>query len=140
VSPPPTASSAGAAGIDADLERFAAAVREDEARRRAEAQHRADAVEHARRLDEARAVLDRAIADVRRAKEMGKGRAAADEAWKVAKATVIELESGAPPSWAKQVAAADGLTVDGLAADGLAAGAVESDVSGDDATGDGTHG
>lgn len=111
MSPPPTASSPAAKGsstsnIDADLERFAAAVREDEARRKAEQQRRADQAEHARQLDEARAELDRAIAAVRRAKDTGKGRAEADEAWKAAKARVIELESGAPPSWAKAAPAA----------------------------------
>jgi hypothetical protein len=87
--------------VDADLERFAAAVREDEQRKRDEARRRADAVEHQRLLEEAQAELQRSIAGVRRAKERGTGRVEADEAWKVAKARVIELESGAPPSWAK---------------------------------------
>lgn len=103
MSPVPTTSSPAAksSSVDADLERFAAAVREDEQRKRDEARRRADAVEHQRQLDEANAELQRAIAGVRRAKERGTGRVEADEAWKAAKARVIELESGAPPSWAK---------------------------------------
>jgi hypothetical protein len=107
VSPAPTTSSPGAKAstVDADLERFAAAVRADEERKRDDARRRADAVEHQRLLDEANAELQRAIAGVRRAKERGSGRVEADEAWKVAKARVIELESGAPPSWAKVAAA-----------------------------------
>lgn len=90
--------------MDADLERFAAAVREDEQRKRDKARQQADAVEHQRQLDEAKAELQQAIDAVRRAKERGTGRVEADDAWKAAKARVIELESGAPPSWAKPVA------------------------------------
>lgn len=37
---------------------------------------------------------------VRHAKQAGRGRAEADQAWKVAKAMVIELETGTPPAWA----------------------------------------
>lgn len=37
---------------------------------------------------------------VRHAKQVGRGRADADQAWKVAKALVIELETGTPPAWA----------------------------------------
>ena len=33
-------------------------------------------------------------------KQVGKGRAEADDAWKVAKARVIELETGVAPAWA----------------------------------------
>ena len=51
-------------------------------------------------LNEARRALDAAIAEVRRAKESGRGRAEADAAWKVAKARVIQLETGDAPTWA----------------------------------------
>ncbi len=40
---------------------------------------------------------------VRNAKQVGRGRAEADQAWKVAKALVIELETGAPPAWAPKL-------------------------------------
>jgi hypothetical protein len=88
------------ASVDADLARFAAAVKEDEARKRAEVERRAEAIRHAKELEEAKVELDRAIAAVRRAKDTGRGRAEADQAWRQAKARVIELESGAAPSWA----------------------------------------
>jgi len=40
---------------------------------------------------------------VRHAKQVGRGRAEADEAWKGAKALVIELETGTPPAWAPKM-------------------------------------
>ena len=40
---------------------------------------------------------------VRNAKQVGRGRAEADQAWKVAKALVIELETGTPPAWAPKL-------------------------------------
>ncbi|MGB8862235.1 MAG: hypothetical protein WCC60_23470 [Ilumatobacteraceae bacterium] len=94
-----------------DVERFAAALKEseraDKAKREREQQVKLDAARradeaaaHAKALATARRELERAVEGVRHAKQVGKGRAAADEAWKVAKAQVIELETGAAPSWA----------------------------------------
>jgi hypothetical protein len=37
---------------------------------------------------------------VKEAQRSGKGAAAADVAWRAAKAELIELETGEPPSWA----------------------------------------
>jgi chromosome segregation protein len=98
-----------------DVERFAAALRESEARdaaaraaaQKAEAERqrrREEAEAHATELSTARHDLDAAIAAVRTSKSTGKGRAGADAAWKAAKARLIELETGAPPSWAAQPA------------------------------------
>lgn len=95
---------------------FAAAVKESEARDRArreqERQERdaADARAKAERaqadaLAAARRDLDRAIEAVRAAKRSGRNTAEADAAWKVAKARVIELETGTAPAWAPRVEA-----------------------------------
>jgi len=97
--------------VERDLERFAAALKDsekaDKAAREREQQARDDAAtkveqaaEHARSLTAARRELERAVEAVRQAKQHGRGRAEADAAWKVAKATVIELETGTAPSWA----------------------------------------
>jgi hypothetical protein len=94
-----------------DVERFAQAVRESEeadrrarqsARdRKAEAERRkAEAVQHAADLQRARAVHQLAVEQVKEAQRSGKGAAAADVAWREAKATLIELETGERPAWA----------------------------------------
>ena len=84
----------------AAAERFLAAVKEsdrlDAAKRERVKAEQAKSSE----LNEARRALDAAIAEVRRAKESGRGRAEADAAWKVAKARVIQLETGDAPTWA----------------------------------------
>ena len=54
-------------------------------------------------LEGRRRELERAVESVRHAKQVGRGRAEADDAWKVAKALVIELETGTPPPWAPKV-------------------------------------
>ena len=84
----------------AAAERFLAAVKESD-RLDAAKRERAKAEQaKSNELNEARRALDAAIADVRRAKESGRGRAEADAAWKVAKARVIQLETGDAPTWA----------------------------------------
>ena len=99
--------------MQSDVERFAAAVKESERAERAAREHRAHtAAEAAQKVQDAKTAaadlaasrrdLERAVDAVRRAKQGGAGRAAADEAWKVAKARVIELETGSRPSWAPQ--------------------------------------
>ncbi len=102
------------AGVQTDIERFAAALKDSEKAARAEKarreQERSDA---ALRADQAAAKavalttahreLERAVEAVRTAKQIGRGRADADQAWKVAKALVIELETGTPPSWAPKL-------------------------------------
>ena len=91
------------------VEQFGALLRESAERERA-AQDRirlerqrardtaASAAAHAAALDAARRKLADAIRDVREARRAGSGVAAADEAWRQAKARLIELETGAPPS------------------------------------------
>ncbi|MDP2293617.1 MAG: hypothetical protein Q8M22_20740 [Actinomycetota bacterium] len=120
VAPAPAASSGPRApqrsSVDADLERFAAALKESEQLDRAAKQRSQQAkADAARAADEAAAKaaslatarrdLERAVEAVRQAKQLGKGRAAADDAWKVAKATVIELETGVAPAWAAKAPA-----------------------------------
>lgn len=61
------------------------------------------AAERATALDEARRELEHAIGAARAARRVGAGVAATDAAWQRAKARLIELETGSPPSWAHQV-------------------------------------
>ncbi len=68
----------------------------------AEAAARA-ASEHAEALTAARRELERAIDGARVARRTRKGVDVADTAWRQAKARVIELETGVPPSWAHVV-------------------------------------
>lgn len=99
-----------------DVQRFAQAVRDhEEADRRArlaERDRRAEQErkeleqrEHEARLVAARAAHQLAVERVKEARRTGKATVAADEAWKKAKADLIELETGRPPAWA---AASDG--------------------------------
>lgn len=73
-------------------ERAAAAKRDAAAAAKAAADHRAA-------LASARRELERAIAAAREAKASRRGIAEADDAWRRAKAALIELETGAPPPW-----------------------------------------
>ncbi len=97
--------------VQRDLERFAAALKESEKadkaakekeRKAREERERTVAAANAKERDlaDAKRELDRAVEGVRRAKASGRGRAEADAAWKVAKARMIELETGTLPSWA----------------------------------------
>jgi len=111
----PAASTATAgAGAPTDVERFAAALKESEkAHRAAKALQQQERTDAARRAEQAaakatalvvaRRELERAVEAVRHAKQVGRGRAEADEAWKGAKALVIELETGTPPPWAPKM-------------------------------------
>ena len=94
-----------------DAERFAQAIRDHEEAdrrakqakldRKAESERRKlDAVEFAARLERARAAHKRAVELVKEAQRTGKGTAAADVAWRAAKAELIELETGERPAWA----------------------------------------
>ena len=114
-SPKPSSPARPAAQVETDVERFAAALKESaSADRAAREREREERAEVARKADEAAAhekallaagrELKRAVEAVRQAKQMGKGRAAADDAWKVAKAHLIELETGVAPSWAPKAA------------------------------------
>ena len=101
-----------------DAERFAQSLRDSaEADRRAKqaeidrkaekARLDAEAVERADRLKRAQAAHQRAVEMVKEAKRTGKGAAAADLAWREAKAELVELETGKPPAWAAKPAAAE---------------------------------
>jgi hypothetical protein len=90
---------------------FAAAVKESEARDKAQrdkerqqrdaaAQRVADERALADALKDAQRELDRCIGAVRAAKRDGRSTVEADVRWKAAKARVIELETGARPTWA----------------------------------------
>ena len=92
-------------------EMFAAALKESEARdkvqREKERQRQQEAADRkaaeraqADALASAQRDLDRAIQAVRDAKRNGRSTVEADAAWKTAKARVIELETGAAPTWA----------------------------------------
>jgi hypothetical protein len=73
--------------------------------RKAEAERlRLEAIEQADRLKRAQASHQRAVELVKEAKRTGKGAAAADLAWREAKAELIELETGKRPAWAARPA------------------------------------
>ena len=74
-------------------------VRQEQTRKREEAERRKRAAEHAKAVEQARRQLDRAIAAAKDARSSGNGVAEADEAWKQAKARLIELETGEAPDW-----------------------------------------
>ena len=59
------------------------------------------AAAHAAALAAARRELEHAIDNAREARRAGSGVAATDAAWRQAKARLIELETGAPPEWAR---------------------------------------
>ena len=93
------------------IHRFAAMLRESAERERAETDRvrveREDAVkaahaaaEHAVALVAARRDLERAIEGVRIARRARSGVDVADAAWRVAKARLIQLETGELPTWA----------------------------------------
>ena len=98
-----------------DAERFAQSLRDSEeadrrARqavidRKADAERRKiEAVEQADRLKRAQAAHQRAVELVKEATRTGKGAAAADLAWREAKAELLELETGKRPAWAARPA------------------------------------
>ncbi len=81
------------------------AEREREVLEREAAEEAARAAsEHAAALVDANRQLERAIEGAREARRTRQGVEAADVAWRQAKARLIELETGAPPSWAATVA------------------------------------
>ena len=98
-----------------DAERFARSLRDsEEADRRAkqaevdrkaeEERVKAEAAEQAERLKRAQAAHQSAVEAVKEAKRTGKGAAAADLAWREAKAELLELETGKRPAWAAKPA------------------------------------
>jgi hypothetical protein len=98
-----------------DAERFAQSLRESEeadrrakqaaADRKAEAERlKSEAADQAARLDRAKVAHQRAVDLVKDAKRTGKSAAAADLAWREAKAELLELETGKRPAWAPRPA------------------------------------
>ena len=94
-----------------DAERFAQSLRDsaeadrktkqDAIDRKAEAERvKLEAAERAGRLQRAQAAHQRAVELVKDATRTGKGAAAADLAWREAKAELLELETGKRPAWA----------------------------------------
>ncbi|MEX2626867.1 MAG: hypothetical protein WD225_08265 [Ilumatobacteraceae bacterium] len=97
--PKSTSSSASPSTPD-PVARFAAALRDSDAREDAERERQREQQAAAEQLAEARRDLQRAIDDARAARRRGSGVPEADATWRAAKARVIELETGAPPEWA----------------------------------------
>ena len=60
------------------------------------------AAEHAARLADAERRLERAIAGVKAARASGRGKVEADGEYRVAKAAVVELQTGERPDWAPE--------------------------------------
>jgi hypothetical protein len=94
------------------IHRFAAILRESAESERAEIERARfereeatnaarTAAEHAAAIVAARRDLERAIEGMREARRARSGVEAADAAWRVAKARLIELETGEPPTWAQ---------------------------------------
>jgi hypothetical protein len=98
-----------------DAERFAQSLKDSDAadqrakqaviERKTEAERvKIEAIEHAERLKRAQAAHQHAVELVKEANRTGKGAAAADLAWREAKAEVMELETGKRPAWAARPA------------------------------------
>lgn len=98
-----------------DVERFAQSLRDSEEADRKALQAAIDrkaeqerlklaAAEQAERLQKARAAHQRAVDLVKEATRTGRGAAAADIAWREAKAELLELETGKRPAWAARPA------------------------------------
>ena len=101
-----------------DVERFAQSVRDSEEadrrarqaaidRKREQERVKLEAAEQAARLERAQRAHQRAVELVKEAKRTGKGAAAADVAWREAKADLLELETGKRPAWAARPAEAE---------------------------------
>lgn len=97
-----------------DVERFAQSLRDsadadrkakqDAIDRKTEAERlKLEAAEQAGRLQRAQAAHQRAVEMVKEATRTGKGAAAADHAWREAKAELLELETGKRPAWAARL-------------------------------------
>jgi len=71
-----------------------------QAEREEEKRQAALAAEHAAKLQRAQRDLERAIVAVKQARSTGRGAVEADEAYRAAKAQVVELETGERPDWA----------------------------------------
>ncbi|HUF97428.1 MAG TPA: hypothetical protein VMM60_04805 [Ilumatobacter sp.] len=87
--------------------RFAEALKRTELREQKERERQAEAKEaakraavHAEDLRLAKVELEQSIAKVKAARAARSGIAEADQLWQIAKARVIELETGTPPKWA----------------------------------------
>ena len=78
------------------LERERQQLAQQQAREAAQAEQ-----EHAAALESAQRDLEQAILAARGARRRGAGIGPADEAWRRAKARLIELETGSPPAWAR---------------------------------------
>jgi predicted ATPase len=100
-----------------DVERFAQSLRDsEEADRKAkqdaidrkteQARLKLEGDQLAARLQRARAAHQRSVELVKEAKRTGKGAAAADIAWREAKAELLELETGKRQAWAVRPAPA----------------------------------
>ena len=98
-----------------DVERFAKSLHDSEEAdrkatqdaidRKAERERlKVEAAEQAGRLQRARDAHQRAVELVKQAQRTGKGAAAADVAWREAKAELVELETGKRPAWAPRSA------------------------------------
>ncbi|MEO6653411.1 MAG: hypothetical protein ABIP17_12225 [Ilumatobacteraceae bacterium] len=82
--------------LEREQRRLSAEQERIRAEREEAARLAAIAADHAERLARARARLDRAIGDVKR----HRGRADVESEYRVAKAAVVELETGDRPAWA----------------------------------------
>jgi hypothetical protein len=127
-----------------DVERFAQSVREheeaDQRAKQAEIDRKAEkerlrleAIEQAARLERAQAAHQRAVEQVKEAQRTGKGVAAADLAWRAAKADLIELETGTRPAWAaRPPEPAESSTDDAMDPDAATLSPQDVDSAGDD--------
>ena len=90
------------------LRESAAREQAERERVRVERQQARDAAQaaaaHAAALEAARRELEHAIGKAREARRAGSGVGATDAEWRRAKARLIELETGAPPEWARDTA------------------------------------
>lgn len=69
-------------------------------RKAADERRRIEAAAAVVRLEHARVAHQQAVDMVKAAKRTGRGAAEADQAWRAAKANLLELETGVRPAWA----------------------------------------
>jgi hypothetical protein len=95
----------------ANLDRKAAAKQAIVDRKTEAERRKIEAVELAARIKRVKAAHQLAVEMVKEATRTGRGAAAADLAWRAAKADLLELETGHRPAWAARAAESSEATV-----------------------------
>ena len=84
------------------------AVQDEKDRTATQARLRAEEAEAKIRLEQARRAHQQSVDMVKTAKRTGRGAVEADQAWRAAKADLLELETGERPAWSPKPAEPEG--------------------------------